>query len=95
MFDQNIVGDAYHEWVAQKPITFRSCWVGFGAIKDTEGECFSDCCRSAHPFGLRPGPRLEEGTMGWEVDTSLRPLVEHITLELPGDGQYSHIELAG
>eukprot|EP00959_Pyramimonas_sp_CCMP1952_P374853 7850178-Pyramimonas_sp.AAC.1 len=79
MWDQNLVIDAFHEWVANKPITFRSCWIGFGKYDDEKHDkCFSDCCRSEHPFGLPPSDRPnQEGTMGWEIDRSLKPGYSH------------------
>ena len=85
MFDQNVVGDVHHEWVAEKPINFRHCWTGFGAHGDTEGGCFSDCCRSDHPFGLPPGGRNDVGSMSWEVDKSLRPKLEDVSIYVPGE----------
>mmetsp|Transcript_307 Transcript_307/g.646 ORF Transcript_307/g.646 Transcript_307/m.646 type:complete len:329 (+) Transcript_307:136-1122(+) len=71
-WDQTLVNDVYHEWVAGKPITFRSCWLGFGRLNQTS-QCFSDCCRSQHPFGLRPDSGAVAGTMGEEIGRTLRP----------------------
>ena len=72
-WDQNLVIDVFHEFLAHKPIAFRSCWVGFGRIGDNSS-CFSDCCRTDHPFGLRPGSAKEgTDTMGYEIEQTLQP----------------------
>jgi hypothetical protein len=90
MWDQNLVNDAWHEWVSGKPITFRSCWIGFGKYQDEKHDtCFSDCCRTEHPFGLRPGPAADEGTMGFEINRSLRPHYTTYTQTL-NNGMHIH-----
>ncbi|KAK3240451.1 hypothetical protein CYMTET_49712 [Cymbomonas tetramitiformis] len=55
LWDQNIVNDVLHSWVSGKKMYFRSCWLGFGAKKDNT-TCFSECCNTDHPFGLRYQP---------------------------------------
>jgi len=75
MWDQALVNDVYHQWISGNTTYFRSCWLGFGAKKQTT-TCFSECCDSPHPFGLRPGAKEDNDTMAWHINKTFRPLIQ-------------------
>mmetsp|Transcript_21978 Transcript_21978/g.48246 ORF Transcript_21978/g.48246 Transcript_21978/m.48246 type:complete len:378 (-) Transcript_21978:114-1247(-) len=77
MWDQAVVNDVYHQLITGNKTYFRSCWLGFGA-KGDNSECFSECCDTPHPFGLRPGSQQEEDSMAHFIARTLKPLFRSV-----------------